>query len=42
MVLASNWWLGARYDFLCAVFISAVAFASVLLSQNPGRYLRKT
>ena len=37
MVIASTRWLAVRADFLCAVLISAVAFASVLLSQHPGK-----
>ena len=36
MVVASNRWLGFRADVLCAVLTTAVAFASVLASQNPG------
>ena len=36
MVVAGNRWLGFRADVLCAVLTTAVAFASVLASQNPG------
>ena len=36
MVVAGNRWLGFRADVLCALLTTAVAFASVLASQNPG------
>ena len=37
MVTASTRWLAVRVDILCSVLISPVAFASVFLSQNPGK-----
>lgn len=37
MVKASSFWLAVRADLLCSVLITAVAFAFVLLSQEPGK-----
>ena len=37
MVTASSFWLAVRADLLCSVLITAVAFAFVLLSQEPGK-----
>ena len=37
MVKASSFWLAVRADLLCSVLITAVAFAFVLLSQDPGK-----
>ena len=37
MVLACARWLGVRLDLLCALFIGAVAFAGVFLSQDASK-----
>ena len=37
MVVSSNRWLSVRLDLLSIVFITAVAVASILVSENPGQ-----
>ena len=37
MVVACARWLGIRLDLLCALFIGAVAFAVVFLSQHASK-----
>ena len=36
MVVSSNRWLGVRLDLLSSVFITLVAVAAILVSENPG------
>ena len=37
MVVSSNRWLSVRLDLLSSVFITAVAVAAILVSENPGQ-----
>ena len=37
MVLSSNRWLSVRLDLLCAVFVTIVAVAAILVSESPGQ-----
>ena len=36
MVLSCNRWLGIRLDLLSAAFVTIVAFAAILITENPG------
>ena len=40
MVVSSNQWLSVRLDLLSSVFITAVAVATILVSENPGQLVR--
>ena len=40
MVVSSNRWLSVRLDLLSIVFITAVAVASILVSENPGQLVK--
>ena len=42
MVVSSNRWLSVRLDLLSSVFITAVAAAAILVSENPGELVRAT
>ena len=39
MVVGGTRWLGVRLDILVSLFISAVALAAVVVSQDAGRYI---
>ena len=40
MVVSSNRWLSVRLDLLSIVFITAVAVAAILVSENPGQLVK--
>ena len=42
MVVSSNRWLSVRIDLLSSVFITAVAVAAILVSENPGQFVGAT
>ena len=37
-MVASGRWLGVRLDLLASLLTATVAFAAVLVSQDPGTY----
>ena len=40
MVVSSNRWLSVRLDLLSSVFITVVAVAAILVSENPGQLVK--
>ena len=40
MVVSSNRWLSVRLDLLSSVFITAVAVGAILVSENPGQFVK--
>ena len=40
MVLSCNRWLGIRLDLLSAAFVTIVAFAAILITENPGESIQ--